>query len=286
MARPLRIEYPFAVYHITSRGNRKNNIFNDDNDRKIFLEILEDVVKKFNWLCHVYCLMNNHYHLVTETPEANLSEGMRHLNGVYTQTFNKIHDKVGHLFQGRYKAILVDKESYLLELCRYVILNPIRAGIVDSPYEWKWSSFLSTAGIDKIPNYLSVNWLLDQFNNNRSVAEKQYSEFILSGIKKESPWEDIKGQIFLGSKEFIENIGEISDRQSGIKEIPRVQRYVNRPNLAELFGGMKAETKSMRNEVIPEAYYKFGYKIVEIANFLNIHYTTVSKVIKTFESKN
>ena len=149
MTRPLRIEYPNAVYHVTSRGNARNKIFLGDQDRENFLAVLDAVVKRYNWLCHAYCLMDNHYHLMIETPDANLSRGMRQLNGVYTQKYNWWHSKTGHIFQGRYKAILVEKENYLLELCRYVVLNPVRANMVDKPEEWKWSSYGATAGLTK-----------------------------------------------------------------------------------------------------------------------------------------
>src|SRR4030042_5793823 len=129
MARPLRIEFPGAVYHVTSRGNARQTIFIDDEDRGGFLDLLSIVVERFNWICHAYCLMGNHYHLLIETPDGNLSKGMRELNGIYTQHFNRRHGRVGHVFQGRFKAILVEKDSYLLELCRYIVLNPVRAGI-------------------------------------------------------------------------------------------------------------------------------------------------------------
>ena len=135
MARPLRIEYAGALYHLTSRGNARRPIFKDDKDRESFLNTLKRVNDRYHWLCHAYCLMNNHYHLVVETPEGNLSQGMRQLNGVYTQSYNRRHGRVGHLFQGRYKAIVVQRESYLLEVCRYVVLNPVRAKAVVRPEE-------------------------------------------------------------------------------------------------------------------------------------------------------
>src|SRR4030066_2354760 len=139
MARPLRIEYPGAVYHITSRGNEKKLIFKDERDPEILLDTLSQVDKRYNWLCHAYCLMNNHYHLIIETPDGNLSSGMRQLNGVYTQAFNRQHNRVGHLFQGRYKAILIQKDSHLLEVCRYVVLNPVRGGHIPGRVE-NWRS--------------------------------------------------------------------------------------------------------------------------------------------------
>ena len=149
MARPLRIQYDGALYHITSRGNARKAIYRDDEDRRIFLDILFNVNKRYNWICHAYCLMNNHYHLIIETPDGNLSKGARQLNGVYTQTYNKRHHRVGHIFQGRYKAILVEKESHLLEVCRYVVLNPVRAKAVARPEEWRWSSYRGTSGMEK-----------------------------------------------------------------------------------------------------------------------------------------
>jgi len=129
MARPLRIELAGALYHVTSRGDERRPIFFEDGDRSAFLAVLGEVIARFGWLCHAYCLMTNHYHLLVETPHANLSQGMRQLNGVYTQYVNRSHRRVGHLFQGRFKGILVEKESYLLELARYVVLNPVRAGM-------------------------------------------------------------------------------------------------------------------------------------------------------------
>lgn len=130
MARCLRIEYPNAVYHVTSHGNAPCKIFRDDQDRGNFFSVLGPIVKRYNWLCHAYCLMHDHYYIVIETPDANLSWSMRQLNGVYTQKYNRRHGKPGHVFEGRYKAILVEKDTYLLELCRYVVLNPLCARLL------------------------------------------------------------------------------------------------------------------------------------------------------------
>jgi len=141
MARPLRIEFPGAVYHVTARGNARAAIFLNDDDRRRFLALLTETAGRRGWTCHAYCLMDNHYHLMLETAAANLGRGMRQINGVYTQRFNRAHDRVGHVFQGRYKAILVEKQAYLLELCRYVVLNPVRAGMVAAPGDWAWSSY-------------------------------------------------------------------------------------------------------------------------------------------------
>ena len=169
MARPLRIEYAGAVYHVTSRGDRRKDIFEDNQDRLLFLSILESIIKRYNWLCHSYCLMDNHYHLLIETPDANLSAGMRQLNGFYTQVYNRRHRKPGHVFQGRYKAIVVQKENYLLELCRYVVLNPVRAGVVKKIEAWRWSSYQPTAGIGKPPEYLTTDWILGLFGSPKTI---------------------------------------------------------------------------------------------------------------------
>lgn len=282
MARPLRIEYQGGVYHITSRGNAQQSIFLSDTDKESFLNILSSIVKRFNWLCHAYCLMDNHYHLLIETPEGNLSKGMRQLNGVYTQWFNRNHRRVGHIFQGRYKAIVVEKESYLLELCRYVVLNPVRAGLVDRPDKWVWGSYKATAGMKKVPELLTTDWILGQFANNRRKAERLYRLFIKEGIVKESPWKELKGQIFLGRVEFIDRLKEIIKKVDGVKEIPRVQRYVNRPGLSEIF---KVRGKLKRDESIYKAHVGFGYSLKEIADYLDLHYTTVSKVINAMGHK-
>lgn len=186
MARPLRIEFPGAVYHITSRGNEKKAIFRDDVDRHMFLTTLEGVILRYNWLCHAYCLMDNHYHLIIDTPDGNLSIGMRQLNGIYTQRFNKRYGRVGHLFQGRFNAVLVQKDSHLLEACRYVVLNPVRAKEVQMPEQWTWSSYRGTAGRSKPHRCLETNWLLSQFSPKRNVAETLYRGFVTDGIAAES----------------------------------------------------------------------------------------------------
>lgn len=163
MARPLRLEFSGALYHVMARGNRRAPIYLDDTDFTQFLTGLGKVCERYNWLTHAYCLMHNHYHLLIETPDGNLSRGMRQLNGVYSQRFNRRHGTSGHLFQGRYKAILVQKGSYLLELSRYIVLNPVRARIAPAVQDWRWSSYLETVGRVEPPEWLETDWLLAQF---------------------------------------------------------------------------------------------------------------------------
>ncbi|HHT9135604.1 MAG TPA: transposase, partial [Candidatus Avalokitesvara rifleensis] len=155
MARPLRLQYPGALYHITARGNERKAIFRSDEDREGFLVILAQAVDRYRLILHAYVLMGNHYHLLVETREANLSLALRHLNGLYTTYFNHIHRRVGHLFQGRYKAILVEKESYLLELSRYIHLNPVRAQVASQLQSFVWSSYLDYVGRRRAPKWLT-----------------------------------------------------------------------------------------------------------------------------------
>ncbi len=194
MARSLRIEFDGALYHVTSGGNARAPVFINDANRVQFLDILKKACDRFNWRCHTYCLMDNHYRLVIETPDGNLSKGMRQLNGVYTQSFNKKNQRVVHVFQGRCKEIVIEKESYLLQVSRYVVLNPVSAKIVESPAEWMWSSYRGTAGMGKPHGVLTTDWILNQFDNNREKAIKSYKEFVMSGIKGESFREGVKGQ--------------------------------------------------------------------------------------------
>ncbi len=281
MARPLRIEYPGAVYHVTSRGNARADIFADSFDRQTFLLLLESVVNRFNWICHAYCLMDNHYHLLIETSDGNLSMGMRHLNGVYTQSFNRRHKSVGHVFQGRFKAVIVEKESHLLELCRYIVLNPVRAGMVSAPQKWRWSSYRTTAGNAKKEPYLATDWILGQFDKTKSEARIKYRQYVKDGMaEKEAPWEKLKGQVILGSDMFIERVREFLGGKDQITEIPRLQRTAGRPSLEVLFPAGERLTKRERNPTVLDAHVKYGYSLKEIAEHLGVHYTTVSKVVK------
>lgn len=187
MARPLRLQYPGAVYHLTARGNARQGIFRDDTDRGTFLATLSHVIARYRWRCHACCLMDKHYHLLVETPRPNLSLGMRQLNGVYTQACNKRHRRVGHPFQGRYTAILVEKEPHLLELCRYVVLNPTRAKACRVAGDWRWSSYRATAGLAPVPEFLTVTWVLGHFGHRRRLAQARYRAFVRDGLGRQ-PW--------------------------------------------------------------------------------------------------
>lgn len=280
MTRPLRLEYPGAIHHVTSRGNAQAAIFLDDEDRDSFLTVLSECVGRFGWVCHAYCLMDNHYHLVIETPIANLSAGMRRLNGVYTQRFNRRHGRVGHVFQGRFKAILVERDSYLLELCRYVVLNPVRAKKVQDVAQYAWSSYLPTIGEVPGPSWLQTDWVLSQFGKNRPAARREYRAFVADGVGAASPWGKLKGQVLLGLDSFVSELRPLLDATSGLKEFPRSQRLMNRPALEALFPGEVKTSKAFRDEAIRKACVEYGYNMAEIARGAGVHYSTVSRVMK------
>jgi len=276
MTRPLRIEFEGAVYHITSRGNAKQDVYLGRTDRIEFLKLLEDTVCRFHWICHAYCLMNNHYHLLIETPLGNLSQGMRHLNGVYTQNFNHRHERVGHLFQGRFKSILVEKETHLLELTRYIVLNPVRAGFVRTPELWPWSSYRVTAGFEKKPEFLETLWLLSQFDDDPQQAMDDYRAFVAAGVDA-NPWEKLKGSI-LGSERYIQKMEPYLKDKFRESDHLRREVLVTRPSLEQLFSG--DDNRDVRNVKIFEAVRVYGYKLREVADHLGLHYTTVSLLAK------
>lgn len=280
MARPLRIEYPGAVYHITSRGNEKKAVFKDESDREAFLKVLAQVNNRYHWLCHAYCLMDNHYHLLIETPDGNLSIGMRQLNGVYTQTFNRRHKRTGHLFQGRFKAILIQKDSHLLEVCRYVVLNPVRARMVEQPGDWKWSSYRATSGRESPHPCLTHDWILGQFSKTREKAEKEYRQFVNLEIGKKTIWTDLKGQAILGEDKFVDSLIEHLRKHKDIPDIPKSQRYVNRPSLEKIFSEEILRDKAKRDKKMTEAVEKYGYLQCEIADHIGMYFTSVSRIMK------
>lgn len=225
MARPLRLAFAGGVYHVTARGNERKAIARDDTDRARFVDTLAAMVDLYRVRCHAWVLMDNHYHLLLETPSPNLSRALRHLNGVYTQAFNRWHRRVGHLFQGRFKAIVVEKEPYLLELCRYVVLNPVRAGVVTDPGAYPWSSYRATAGLTEGPAWLTVDWLLEQFGRTRRVAQAKYREFVAEGIRQPArPWEQVVGQVYLGGEAFVRRVQRHAAKGGSDAEIPQRQR--------------------------------------------------------------
>lgn len=210
MARPLRILYPGALYHVTSRGNERKEIFKSKRDREKFLEYLESASIRYQAVIHVFCLMDNHYHLLLETPAGNLPQIMRHINGAYTTYFNVKRNRFGHLLQGRYKAILVDKDEYAKELSRYLHLNPVRANMVDMPEEYEWSSFSYYIGNQRPPQWLFRDFILKFFSYDISSAQKKYHHFVKTAVNDDNgnPLDDVVSSTILGSPDFIDLIRE------------------------------------------------------------------------------
>lgn len=274
MARALRVEFPGALYHVTARGNAGQRIYLDDKDRNRFLELYADVSERFNWLCHAYCLMSNHYHFLIETMEANLSRGMRQLNSTYAQYFNYRHNRRGHLFQGRFKAFIVQRGPYLLELARYVVLNPQRAGLVRDPSNWRWSSYRATAGVSPPPTWLATDWLLSQFGTTRKSAVRAYKAFVAQGIRSEPPWSSVRGQIYLGEDSFVEEVMQTVRKNADLSEVPRVQR-IPRQSLDSY------EREAGDSSLAMLLAYKSGaYSLKDIARHFGVHYSTVSRRIR------
>jgi len=277
MTRPLRLEFPNALYHITSRGDRRESIYDDDVDREVFLEILGNVVTDYNWLCHGYCLMDNHYHLIIETLDGNLSKGMRQLNGMFTQTTNRRHSRTGHLFQGRYKAILVDKDQYLLELARYVVLNPVRAkGMIRSIEDWPWSNYLAFIGRAEVKEWLTPDWVLSQLGINRAFAIENYRRFVLGGVgQKIDIWSGLNGQIFLGNEAFVSKMQNKVENDVSDYSIPKKQKRAIAVPLLQI------EEKHLdRNSAIVAAYKTGAYSQREIGEHFRLHPSTVGIIVR------
>lgn len=238
MARPLRIEVENTLYHITSRGNEKRKIFRNDRDRKRFLLLLKDVRLKYEGIIYAYVLMDNHYHLLLETLKANLSKIMHYIDVSYAVYFNKKYQRTGHLFQGRYKALVVEKENYLLELSRYIHLNPVRAGIVKRPGEYKWSSYCHYVKThDKMPLWLNTEWVIGRFGRDRTSAFQRYCRFVEEGLCKNIPYpfKNVCAGTILGSNDFVEDIKE---KIKGIivreREIPATSSFIVSNTLKEI----------------------------------------------------
>ncbi len=224
VARPLRLSYPGAVYHVMARGHGRVSAYRDDADREAFLEILGAVAGEHAWAVHGYCLMGNSYDLLVETPRGDLSAGMRSVSGRYAQAFNRRHRRRGPLFEGRFRATLVQKASHLLELCRYVVLNPVRAKLVERPEQWSWSNYRATAGLSTAPAWLAVDWTLAMFARTPTVARLRYRRFVRAGRGAASPFEAVEGQIYLGDAKFVKRMQAKAAQWAEVDEIPRAQR--------------------------------------------------------------
>lgn len=224
MARPLRIEYDGALYHITSRGNERNPIYKDEGDYDKFLDILSELPQRYGVVIHGYVLLRSHYHLLIETPKGNITKVIHYLNATYTGYFNRKYKRVGHLFQGRYRGILIEKDRYLLSLSRYIHLNPIRAKVVKRPEEYRWSSYPEYIGKRQGKGWLTCDWMLGQYSRDKSKAMRLYKAFVEEGITlDENPFDNLKKGMILGSESFIDEVTEKLNLKE-YREIPESRR--------------------------------------------------------------
>ncbi len=283
MARPLRIEFAGAIYHVTSRGDRREDIYENDADRQCFLDVVSQAMKRFDAVALAYCLMDNHYHFVIQTQRANLSSLMRQINGIYTQAYNRQHNKVGHLFQGRFKAILVDRDAYLLEVCRYVDLNPVRARLVRAPGNWRWSSYAAHTGTVAGPEWLDTKAVYGYLLGHTPVTSAQtakaanrYAALVAAG-KGVALWEQaLSRQIYLGDQDFIDKMrAKLDPVKANSKEIPRAQRKASAKLLQHYLG-----QAANRDAGIVQALREGHYSLTEIAGAVGLSLSRVSRIVK------
>jgi putative transposase len=287
MARPLRISYPGAFYHITSRGNEQKAVFKSIPDRERFLEYLESSVQRYNAIIHAYYLMDNHYHLLLETPSENLSKIMAHINGAYTTYFNTKRERFGHLFQGRYKAILIEADEYIKELSRYIHLNPVRANIVTQPQEYEWSSYSYFIGKKKPPEWLKMDFILGYFGKDLSDSQKNYKKFvdILADQKYESPLKDVVNSTILGTRDFIDLIKDKHlSKQKEDKDLPTLKSFLKKITIDSIINevnrNVKDDMKMSRNIKIYLCQRHTGEKLDDIGRHFDIGGSAVCHIVR------
>lgn len=298
MARPLRLSFENAVYHIIARGNRKEDIFYSDRDRKVFLEKMNETFVKFSFICYANCLMDNHYHLFVKTPLANISEGMHNLNTSYANWFKAKHDIVGVVFQGRYKSILVDEDNYAIVVATYSHINPVRGGLVKDIENYKWSSYLDYIGKRKpIVERLDTSFILSQFDNDLEKAQKKYKKYVLENINMKNPFEDLYRGIALGSEEYnesikskIKTIGPIREiKETRFREPYKKEEIINK--IEEAFGVTKKQIfKKERGNIYRQlALYLLkkytDLSLNKIGELFSLDYSAVSQAVRRFKNR-
>jgi putative transposase len=292
MARPLRIAYPGAFYHVTSRGNEQKDVFRRRRDREKFLEYLASATERYGAAIHAYCLMSNHYHLLLETPEANLSQIMRHINGAYTIYFNIKRKRAGHLFQGRFKAILVEADEYAMELSRYIHLNPVRVGMVENPRQYAWSSFQSYIGQSKVPDWLKTAFILGYFGKNRLDAGKQYRAFVeeMIGTEYDNPLQCAIGTAVLGTPEFVESVMEthVGKRELS-RDLPALRQLIVRPTLEAIITAVDmvfhSDKKMARQAGMYLCHRYSGTLVREVSSLFEVSESAITEAARTFPKK-
>lgn len=292
MARPLRIEYPGALYHVTTRGNERKDIFKSRKDREQFLSYLESAMHRYGAVIHAYCLMGNHYHLLLETPHGNLSQIMKHINSSYTMYHNVKWKRVGHLVQGRYKAILVEADTYLCELSRYMHLNPVRAGVVAAPEGYPWMSYHCYTGDEAAPTWLTTSFILGCFGADEAEAQKRYRLFVHDLVSQgcSSPLEGTVAATILGSPDFIAEVQalHLSDR-SEERDVPALRKLSGKPSLNEISQAVRdafsGNERLAKNAGIFLCHRYSGKRLREIGELFGLTESGITRASKRFEQE-
>jgi REP element-mobilizing transposase RayT len=279
MARPLRIHIPHASYHVMSRGNAKQSIFLGAADYERFLALLGSTSSRFGVLCRAYCLMPNHFHLLLEPDADPLSRMMQQLNSAYSQSFNRQHDRVGHVLQGRFKALLVDRDSYFLQLLRYIMLNPIEANLVDDPGKWRWSSYRATAGLTGPPSFLALDDVWKMFDVRVGEARRRFVAFVAAGRGQPAPSE----AVVFGSDALRAEVATALEPHRHARDFSREERYAVRPGLESVLS--TGHDRDSRLKAMADAYWRYGYTLREIGTLLECHESTVLRRIRQNESR-
>ncbi len=293
MARPLRIQYPGAFYHITSRGNERKAIFKSKRDRTKFLSYLESASERYDAVIHAYCLMENHYHLLLETPRSNLSQILHHINGAYTTYFNVKRNRAGHLFQGRYKAILVEKDAYCQELTRYIHLNPVRARVAERPAEYTWSSYRYFIGLKESPRWLKDDSILGYFDKDRKIAQRLYRNFVEKGLGKdlEDPLKDVFASTFLGKEEFVSWAKEkwIAYKNADVRNVPVLKRLMSKPSFEKIDEIVESvvgrENRLFKKFCLYSSHQVVGFPLKETGAYYHMRGSAVSQSSRRFKQE-
>jgi putative transposase len=280
MARRPRLQIPGAVYHVMSRGNRKDRIFEDDADRERFDRTVRDAARRYAIRCYAACLMNNHYHLVLDAPRVNLSDAMRYVNGVFSRTSNRRHHRTGHLFEARFRSIVVERKSYLRRVARYVVLNPVRAHLVSKVESWPWSTYRATVGLEEVPEWLYLDWLTTAFKvDSIEEARERYGRYVNSPAPSKS---QRMSALAVGSKSFEKAVRDAALARHAEDVLPRAITALGRPSLEALFTATYPVGPE-RDRIIALAHSQYGYRLAEISRHLGCHRSTASAALRRLE---
>jgi len=297
MSRPLRLAFEGACYHITSRGNRRDKIFLSNNDKEVFIEKLNETLNKYSFICHAYCLMDNHYHLFIKTPNGNISEGMHHLNTSYTNWFKARHKIVGVIFQGRYKSILIDEDNYAVQLTTYIHLNPVRARVVKKPEQYIWSSHLDYLGKKKSLDNMNNDFVLKQFNRDNKKAREKYVSFIRENIDMENPIIETYKSIAIGNKKYLKKIEEMVrkiGKKREIKETKNISNYSYEKIIEVIANRFDLNEEEVISKKRGNIYMQLAMYIIrkntelslnEIGKIFLMDYSAISQACRRFEEK-